>query len=201
MQEAPKIRIIVSPDSAVRLRTAAQWLSAYPPDAEILVLSPTREAGDEFVRNAALAAGARFGLTRLTLNQLASVLAAPLLAGAGRAPASGLVLTAVAARAVHLLMAERALSYFEPVATRPGFPTAVARTLEELRMNDADSRAIAGLARGGPDLAALAERTDRELADAKLADRAVVFAAAIEAARSATPSHTVGLPLLLLDVP
>ena len=32
------------------------------------------------------------------------------------------------ARAVHLLLTERALSYFEPVAERPGFPAAVART-------------------------------------------------------------------------
>jgi ATP-dependent helicase/nuclease subunit B len=201
MSETNHRQIIIARDTATRLMVAAEWLNAYPADAEILIVSPTREAGDEFVRGAALRAGARFGLTRLTLNQLASVLAAPLLARAGRAPASGLVLTAVVARAIHLLVAERALSYFEPVATRPGFPTAVARTLEELRMNDADARAIAGLARGGPDLAALAERTDRELAAAKLADRAVVFAAAIEAARSATPSHTVGLPLLLLDVP
>ncbi len=200
MQEPQKSRLIISQDTAARLAAAVEWLSAYAADAEILILSATKEAGDEFVRNAALAAGARFGLTRLTLNQLASVLAAPVLTRAGRAPASRLVLTAVAARAVHLLLAEGALSYFEPVATRPGFATAVARTLEELRMNDADSRAIAGLARGGPDLAALAERTDRELAEAKLADRAVVFAAAIEAARSATPPQAVGLPLLLLDV-
>jgi ATP-dependent helicase/nuclease subunit B len=200
MQEYPKPGLIVSHDTAARLASAAEWLNAYPPDAEVLVLSPTREAGDEFVRNAAVAAGARFGLTRLTLNQLASVLAAPVLARAGRALASDLVLTAVAARAVHLLLAEGALSYFEPVATRPGFPRAVARTLKELRMNDADSRAIAGLARGGPDLAALAERTDRELAEAKLGDHAAVFAAAIEAARSATPPHAVGFPLLLLDV-
>lgn len=201
MRKPPRATLLISPDSLTRLAAAAEWLNGYAPDAEILVVSPTRESGDEFVRNAALAAGARFGLTRLTLTQLASVLAAPVLARAGRTPATGLVLTAVAARAVHLLLAEGALSYFEPVATRPGFPTAVARTLKELRMNDADSRAIAGLARGGSDLATLLERTDRELAEAKLADRAAVFAAAIEATRSATPSHTVGLPLLLLDVP
>jgi RecB family exonuclease len=199
-QQSPKPKLIVSHDSATRLAAAVEWLSAYPADAEVLIVSPTREAGDEFVRNAALAAGARFGLTRLTLNQLASILAAPVLARAGRALASDLVMTAVAARAVHLLLAEGALSYFKPVAGRPGFPRAVARTLKELRMNDADPRAIAGLARGGPDLAALAERTDRELAEAKLADHAVVFAAAIEAVKSATPPRSVGLPLLLLDV-
>ena len=201
MSETGHHRLLIARDSATRLNAAAEWLNEYSADAEILIVSPSREAGDEFIRNAALTAGARFGLTRLTLNQLASVLAAPVLARSGRAPASGLVMTAVAARAVHLLMAEGALSYFEPVATRPGFPTAIARTLEELRMNDADSGSIAGLARGGVDLAALAERTDRELAEAKLADRATIFDAAIEAARSATPAHIVGLPLLLLDLP
>jgi ATP-dependent helicase/nuclease subunit B len=196
MQEPQRSGLIISHDTAARLSSAGEWLSKYAADAEILILSATKEAGDEFVRNAALAAGARFGLTRLTLNQLASVLAAPVLASTGRVPTSGLVLTAVAARAVHLLLAEGALSYFEPVAKRPGFPTAVARTLEELRMNAANARAIAGLARGGPDLAALAERTDRELAEAKLADRAVVFHAAVDATQ-----HFLGLPLLLLDVP
>ena len=201
MPEHVKSKLLISHDTISRLAAAVAWLSKYPADAEILILSATKEAGDEFVRNAALASGARFGLTRFTLNQLASVLAAPVLARAGRAPASALVLTAVAARAVHLLTAESGLSYFKPVVTRPGFPTAVARTLEELRMNDTDLRAIASLARGGPDLAALAERTDRELAEAKLADRAAVFAAAIEAARSERPPHIVGLLILLLDVP
>jgi len=203
MPEANPRQIIIARDTAKRLTAAAEWVNAYPADAEILILSATREAGDEFVRNAALTAGARFGLTRLTLNQLASILAAPVLAIAGRAPTSGLVLTAVAARAVHLLMAESAFSYFQPVATRPGFPTAVARTLEELRMNDVDSRAIAELARGGPDLAALAERTDRELAEAKLADRASVFKAAVAAAQPLAigAQHLLGLPLMLLDLP
>ena len=44
-------------------------------------------------------------------------------------------MSAVAARAVHLVLAERGLTYFTSVADRPGFPLAVARTLEELRMN------------------------------------------------------------------
>ena len=201
MHELAKARVIISQDTAARLRAAGEWLSRFDPDEQILILSATKEAGDEFVRNAALTTGARFGLTRLTLNQLASILAAPVLARTGRAPASGLVLTAVAARAVYMLTADNALAYFKPVATRPGFPTAVARTLEELRMNEADSLAIAGLTRGGADLAALADRTDRELADAKLADRAAIFAAAIEAAQDSSPLHFAGMPLLLLDLP
>ncbi len=201
MQEHRNLELLTSHDTTARLAATVAWLSTYPADAEILILSATKESGDELVRNAAAAAGSRFGLIRHTLNQLAAVLAAPVLAGEARVPASGLVLTAVAARAVHLLMAQRGLSYFEPVATKPGFPIAVARTLEELRMNAAESGAIARLERGGPDLAALSSRTDRELADARLADRAAVFAAAIEATQSTTPPRGVGLPLLVLDVP
>ena len=202
MPKSPKAQLLIARDTATRLAAAADWLNSYSPDTEILIVSPTREAGDEFARTAARKSGARFGLTRFTLNHLAASLAAPVLARMGLVPASGFALTAVAARAVHLLLAEGALSYFEPVATRPGFPTAVARTLEELRMNDADARAISKLARGGPDLAALAERVARELAEAKIADRAAVFQAAVSATQhsSLITHHFLGLPLLLLDV-
>jgi ATP-dependent helicase/nuclease subunit B len=203
MFEFDETRIVIARDTATRLTVAAEWLASYPADAEVLIVSPTREAGDEFARAAARKTGARFGLTRFTLNQLAASLAAPALARAGLVPASGFALTAVAARAVHLLLAERSLSYFEPVAERPGFPTAIARTLEELRMNDADTRAISTLARGGSDLAALAERVGRELAEAKIADRASVFEAAIDVTQHSALStqHFLGLPLLLLDIP
>jgi ATP-dependent helicase/nuclease subunit B len=195
-------QIVSSHDAGTRLSSAAQWLNEYPPDAEILILSPTREAGDEFVRHAALSTGARFGLTRITLNQIASVLAAPGLARTGVAPASGLVLAAVAARSVHLLLSEEKLDYFSEVATRPGFPTAAARTLEELRMNGADYDQLEVLPRGGSNLAALAARTEKELSAAHLADRASLFRAAIEAVERSQTTNTrfVGLPLLLLDV-
>ena len=200
MQEPQQSRLIISHDSATRLSTAGEWLSNYSTDAAILIVSPTREAGDEFVRNAALKSGARFGLTRFTLNHLAASLAAMELARAGIVPASGLALTAVAARSIHLLHTAGDLSYFEPVAEKPGFPVAVARTLEELRMNDADAKSIKKLPRGGKDLARLSESIARELAEARIADRARDFAAAIKVAKQSTPQRPVGLPLLLLDV-
>ena len=200
MSALPKARLVTSHDTAMRLSVAAEWLTSYPPDAEILIVSPTREAGDEFVRNAALKSGARFGLTRFTLNHLAASLAAMDLARIGIVPASGLALTAVAARSIHLLHIAGDLSYFEPVAEKPGFPVAVARTLEELRMNDADAKSIKKLPRGGKDLARLSESIARELAEAKIADRARVFEAAITVAKQSTPHHPAGLPVLLLDV-
>src|SRR6185295_6534552 len=60
--------------------------------------------------------------------------------------------------------------------------------------------AIQRLPRGGPDLAALAERVERELTAAMFADRSAVFEAATEAATSSTRQHPIGLPLLLLDI-
>lgn len=189
----------------MRIAAAAEWVTAFRPDAEILVLSASKEAGDEFVRQAGLKAGARFGLTRMTLDRLAVNLAAPILARNGRVPATRLSLEALTARCVHLLIADGALSYFAPVAKRPGFPRAVARTLDELRMNSVDIEAVRELPRGGSDLAALAEYVERELASAKLADRATIFAAALEAdQRSALSTQhfarPFSCPLLLLDL-
>ncbi len=190
-------RLIVSADAAARLAAVADALAAHRADAELLVVAATWDACDDVVRGALGDVGARFGTTRLTLDRLAARLAAPLLAGRGLAPATGLSVAAVTARAVHLLRGE--LSYFAPVASRPGFAAAVARTLDELRMSGVDAAALEPLAHVGPDLATLAARVDRELADAGLADRAVVFGAAVEAVDAGT--HPAGLPLVLLDVP
>ena len=189
-------RLVVSADAPARVAAAAAWLEARAPDAEVLVLGPTWESCDDLVRAATVAAGARFGTVRLTLDRLAIRLATPALAREGRAPATGLSLAAVAARAVHLVRGE--LAYFTPVADRPGFPLAVARTLGELRMNRVAPEALAALGAVGRDLGVLAARVARELADARLADRAIVFETAVRAA-GARP-HPVGLPLLLLDL-
>jgi ATP-dependent helicase/nuclease subunit B len=196
-----KSRLVVACDAASRLAEATGWLNSYSADAEILVLAPSREAGDDFVRIATQTSGARFGLMRSTLERLASTLASPVLAGQGRAPLSGLSLVAISARAVHHLLAEQALSYFAPVAKRPGFAPAVTRTIEEIRMNGVSLDAIRRLPRGGPDLARLAEQIERELSDAGLADRAERFSAAIQSAERDKPPHPVTMPLLLLDLP
>src|SRR5437588_5312423 len=194
-------QIIVSHDALARLSAAAEWVSAYSPHSEILVLSTTREAGDEFVRNSTTDSGARFGLARTTVDRFAVNLAAPILVRSGRVPTTSLSLEALTARCVHLLISEEALAYFAPVAKRPGFPRAVARTLDELRMNAIDIEAIRELPRGGADLAALAECVERELASAKLADRATIFEAALEAAQhSALSTQHLSRPLLLLDL-
>ena len=120
--------LVVAPSAARRLAAARAWLAAYPLDAEVVVVAPSLEACDEVVREDVRTCGARFGIMRATLGRIAGQLAAPALAARGHVPASGLSLDAVAARAVHQLVAAGRLRYFTPVAGRPGFPLAVART-------------------------------------------------------------------------
>src|SRR5207247_1349454 len=95
-----------------------------------------------------------------------------------RAPATGLSLAAVAARTVHLALGEHGLGYFAPVADRPGFPLAVARTLAELRLNRVAPESLAALGTLGRDLGMLAGRLARELEEPGLADRAILSEAA-----------------------
>jgi RecB family exonuclease len=197
-------RLIVAPAAAVRLAAARAWLAAHPRDAELVVVGANREACDELARDDVRAQGARFGLVRATLGRVAGALAAPTLAARGCVPASGLSLDAVAARAVHQVIVADRLRYFTPVANRPGFPLAVARTMAELRSNGVAATALAELPAVGADLAVLATETEAELEGAALVDRAGVFAAATEAIDSGDAAlaapRLVGLPLLLLDV-
>lgn len=195
-------RLVVSGDTVERLTAAEAWLDALPRDAEVLVLAPSWHAGDEIVRRAAARQGTRLGLVRATPDRLAARLAASELARAGRAPSSSLGLTAVVARIVYELQAEPGggLSYFGPVASWPGFSHAVARTLDELGMNDVGPEALATLPRGGPDLARIARALDDELARAGLADRSRVYAAALQVATGERPPSPIGMPMLVFDV-
>src|SRR5262249_22418784 len=146
-------------------------------------------------------AGARFGVVRTTLGRLAARLAAPDLASRGCVPVTELGLLAVTARAAHRLAAGRVFTYFGPVADRPGFSPALARTLEELAMGGVTSEGLRGLPQGGADLARLAEALADELSRDGLADRAAISRAAVSAATSVPAPHPVGLPVLLLDLP
>jgi len=145
-------------------------------------------------------AGSWFGIKRLTLNGLASRLAQGALAESAIAPASHLSFIAVVARAIHLLQSSSNFNYFAPVATKPGFPIAVAKTIEELRMNEVEAESIARLPRGGDDLAAIAKMVEHELDASKLADRAELFRKAIGSLTSSANRFYVGLPILLLDL-
>ncbi|MFN2532949.1 MAG: PD-(D/E)XK nuclease family protein [Pyrinomonadaceae bacterium] len=200
MNRTSKFSIQLSSDAEVRLQTAREWLRSFPRDVELLLLAHSSEAATDLHLGLVNATGASFGLRRLTLNFLAARLAQQSLAASGIAPASSLSFTAVVARAVYLLQADQRLEYFGPVASRPGFPHAVAKTLEELRMCEVSSEVLARLPRGGKDIAAIAVLVDEELEAAKLSDRARVFRMAIDSISSPENAAYVGLPLLLLDV-
>lgn len=196
-----KPRLVVAADAATRLARAAEWVSSHLSDAELLIVSTAPEAADDFYRRVARDEAARFGGVRTTLERLAGRLALPALAREGRVPASSLSRAAVASRVVHALDAESALGRFASVSGRPGFAQAVSRTVEELRMMPLDAGGESRLAEVAPDLGGILSRLERELARARLADRAQVFEAAIAAARENPLRPPVGHLLLLLDLP
>jgi ATP-dependent helicase/nuclease subunit B len=196
-----KNRLEISTDAATRIQIARDWLRSFPHDSELLLLAHSSEAAIDLQLHVVDQAGSWFGIKRLTLNNLAAKLAQHSLVSANTAPASSLSFTAVVARAIHSLQSEGKLNYFAPVATRPGFPVAVAATLQELRMNEIDSETVRNLRRGGQDLALIADLVEEELDRSRLADRAAIFRLAIDSVDDALNATYVGLPLLLLDVP
>ena len=197
---SPRAELLISCDASRRLDAAREWLSSRPRDAEVLVVAPSLQAGDDLLHAEAASGGTRFGAERLTLFQLATRLAVPSLARAGRVPATGLSGAAVIARAVHGLRLERSLDYFHDVAARPGFPATLARTFEELRREGIGWDSLERLPHGGPDLAVLGRAIERELEGSGLADRALVLEWARAAIEDGATGPPVGLPALLLDV-
>src|SRR5262249_57167477 len=124
-------RPIVVPDSAAaRLDAARQFVLAVRPASEVLIVSASRGAADDFARLVARGRGATFGLYRFSLTQLAARLAAPLLARQRLSATTALGVEAVAARALFDAGRDGALPSFAPAARRPRFPPARARALE-----------------------------------------------------------------------
>lgn len=174
-------------------------MSELPRDWPILVLAPHRYACDEFVRAGVAATGSRLATRRSTPSQLAAKLATPSLASRGVTIASSLCLGAVVARAIHQLGATGHLGRFAEVAARPGFPQAVQRTFEELRLSCAVISTLDALRTTDPDLACLLSAIECELAALNLADRASVLIEATHAL-SAPADQAAGLILLDLEL-
>ena len=110
---------------------------------------------------------------------------------------------AVAARAAFDAVRGGSLDYFEPVAGTPGFPRALARTLQELRLAGVGGTALAALPLAGSDLADLLERFERCFADAATSDRAALFGRAAQLLRDPAAAVRDPRPALVvfLDVP
>ena len=163
------------------------------------MLAARQPAADDLVR-ALSARRALFGVHRMTPTRLLGVLCAERLFRDGLVPAAGLGAEAVAARAIYKLAAAGALGYFAPVADRPGFPGALARTLGEVRLAGIGAQELAALEGIGAPLAAMLRQFEAELRDARLVDRADMLALAAAIVNADPPPRHATMPILMLDV-
>ena len=192
------VRLIESSSAQLRLHEAHAFAREHARRGDVWLVGASRGAVDDLSRRIALEAGAAMGVHRFSLPQLAARLAGPILAAEDRAPATYLGSEAVAARATFDALKDDGLSYFAPVARTPGFPRALARTVQELRLAAVAPGALEHLPFGGPDLAALLQGFDDQFAAARAIDRAALFDAAVRALNAADAPAVP--PLLLLDV-
>ena len=195
MSATRSFRIFVAASAAARLERAAAFVRLFPAHHPITIIAATRGAADDFARRIAVERGATVGITRLSVTQLAARTAVMAMAAAGKTPSSSLGAEAVAARAVFSAMREASLRYFAPVATSPGFPRALARTLQELRLAGISGAALAAPVPARTDLADLLTRFDTAFADVAAADRAELLSTAARLLRD----HPVRGAVLLLD--
>jgi len=191
------LRLYVSASAADRLARARDAVRACPPGARVLIVGATRGAADDLAREVAAGASATFGIDRLSLTQLAARTAMLALAADGATPSTSLGAEAIATRAVFDATQSGSLRYFAPVAGTPGFPRALARTLQELRMAGLGDGRLARLPLAGPDLDNLLERFETGFSSASTTDRALLLrtAAALLSTRRGTDL------LVLLDIP
>ncbi len=197
------VRLFESSATHLRLAEASAFVEAEAQRGDVLIVAASRGAADDLARSIAVSRGATIGLHRFSFTQLAARLAAPILARQGLAPSSYLATEAVAARAAFDATRDGALSYFEPVARMPGFPRALARTLQEIRLAEIGADVLASLPLGGRDLSELLERFDQQFKAASATDRATLFDTATRALAEQSGSLALQprVPLLLLDVP
>ncbi|PYR31799.1 MAG: hypothetical protein DMF92_04220 [Acidobacteria bacterium] len=194
------LRVVTSTSAAARLGAAQHFLSSRPSAAEAVIVGASRGAADDLARAVAKRAKATFGLTRFSLTELAARVAAGRLTGARRAPGTQAGAEAIATRAVFDAVTAGDLAYFAPVASLPGFPKALARTLHELRLAGITPDRLAVSDAAAADVGRLLARVDQQLDCAAVDDRAALFRLAADACR-AGEVRWADLPIVLLDVP
>src|SRR5688572_17060614 len=170
-----------SPSAADRLRVAGAFVDGIPAASEVLIVGASRGAADDLARRVTVARGATFGLHRASFTHLAVRLAVVEMARRGVAPATALGAEAVAARASFEALRDGALRYFAPVARFPGFASALAATLRELRLGGVAPGALGNLDGPARDVAELARRFEAQLEEGKVADRAALLEIATRA--------------------
>ncbi|OFW17084.1 MAG: hypothetical protein A3H29_08015 [Acidobacteria bacterium RIFCSPLOWO2_02_FULL_67_21] len=194
------ISVFISPSADARLAHARDALGRSAPGTRVLIVGASRGAADDLARAVAVQRPASFGIERLSLTQIAAKTALAALAGEQKTPSTWLGAEAVAARSVFAAARDQALEYFAPVAAAPGFPRALARTLQEVRLAGIGSAALAPCASAGPDLAALLDRFEAAFAGAAAVDRAALLRTAARLLQTPRPESPPPGLLVLLDV-
>jgi ATP-dependent helicase/nuclease subunit B len=190
------LTVVTSAAGHHRIARCRDWLKARAPAEEILIIGTTPGAANELARSIAQERRASFGYHRLTLAQLASALARPVLA-AQRLAALGI--QAVANRAIHRLSEAGGLGRYAKLTNGPGFARAIANVITELRLEQIEPDALARVA---PDLRPLLQAYERELAGHGFTDWPGVLHTGAAAVNDPGYRHQLlGLPTLVLDVP
>jgi len=159
---------------------AAQFVREFAPAGPVLVIASVRTAAEEVAR--IVCTESLVGVRACALRDLVTELSA---AGMNRrelAPVGRFVREALAARVAAGALDRGELTYLAPVAGFPGFPSALADTFEELRLNPARLDRLWDSGASGPDLARLLDAYSRELSARGLADHADRVRLAREAA-------------------
>src|SRR5437870_7539122 len=176
-------RVVISLSAADRVRSASEFLESFR-GREVLLVSSTRAAGDELLRNTCTRTGSVFGVHRFTVPQLAIEAAQKTLTEAKKTLLAGVTVDALAARAVHSCRKEGQLHWFGPVANTVGFFRALASTITELRLNTVDPERLTNSGVAGTDLANLLTAYGSSLEVSKLAHLATIFSVATAATRN-----------------
>jgi ATP-dependent helicase/nuclease subunit B len=162
-----------------------------------LVIGASRDAANELARKVVQARSAAFGWHRLTLPQLAALLAASEPRERRALPIGHVGVQAICARVVHRLAARGELGRYSSIEG-PGFGRALARVVMELRLaklGPDDLRIVA------PDLLPLVEAYASQLAEDEVTDWAGVLTLATDAMVNEGFTHRLlNLRTLLLDV-
>ncbi len=193
------LRLLQSPSAAERIAAATEFIRSFAAATELLLVGSSREAVDDLVRGFAHTSRATFGLHRFSFTQLAARLAIGRLAAAGITPSSAVGAEAMAVRAAYEAAIRNELPYFAPVTKFPGFARATAATVGDLRAAGVAAEKLEAVEESGPDHAALLERFQEQLEEVSVADRTILFQAALEEVRAG--ASLARHPLLLLDVP
>jgi hypothetical protein len=193
------LRILQSPSAAERIAAATEFIRSFAAGTELLLVGSSREAVDDLVRGFAHTSRTTFGLHRFSFTQLAARLAIRRLAAAGVTPISAVGAEALAVRTAYEAAIRNELPYFAPVSKFPGFARATAATIGDWRAAGVSAEKLEALEESGPDHAALLERFQEQMEEVSVADRTILFQAALEEARAGV--DLARHPLLLLDVP